>query len=233
LKDVEKRPVPEDGRIVLKASDISVKTTEVNPVTPGNYVMNILFYYVADDGTTKSCEYEIVLNVLYSQSTIEQKFDNMITLLDSEHNGGYEFSGYQWYKNGEPLVGETDNYLFLEDVEVNKNDVYTVELFREGESVGIKCCGLKLDEGTALENVDNMLIDVASNMIEVGDKALVIFEENYTDCVVRWWSTTGIMLGEERVSGDTYLSTTPQQQGVYLLEFVVGDERGVKKVVVK
>lgn len=233
LKDVEKRPVPEDGRIVLKASDISVKTTEINPVTPGNYVMNILFYYVADDGTTKSCEYEIVLNVLYSQSTIEQKFDNMITLLDSEHNGGYEFSGYQWYKNGEPLVGETDNYLFLEDVEVNKNDVYTVELFREGESVGIKCCGLKLDEGTALENVDNMLIDVASNMIEVGDKALVIFEENYTDCVVRWWSTTGIMLGEERVSGDTYLSTTPQQQGVYLLEFVVGDERGVKKVVIK
>ena len=54
---------------------------------------------------------------------------------------------------------------------------------------------------------------------------------------LKMWSgfipRTGIMLGEERVSGDTYLSTTPQQQGVYLLEFVVGDERGVKKVVVK
>ena len=44
------------------------------------------------------------------QSTIEQKFDNMITLLDSEHNGGYEFSGYQWYKNGEPIEGENNTY---------------------------------------------------------------------------------------------------------------------------
>lgn len=234
LKDISKRPLPEDNVIELKASEISDKTGDVNPLIPGEYEMNVVFYYIDENGVEQSCNNAIKLNILYSSKTMEQKFTNLITLLDTEYNGGFDFDYIQWYKNGVPIEGENDTYLYLEEeVDVNSEDVYTVGLIRKGESVEIMSCGLRFDTGVAVENVESIGGDVVSNKINVGSRALVVFEDGYDECIARWWGVAGVLIGEEVVVGDGYLNTTPQRQGVYLLELMLGDERVVRKVVVE
>lgn len=51
------------------------------------------------------------LTVLYPSSVMEQRWDDVICVLTSAYNGGYDFTAFQWYKNGSPLAGETGYYL--------------------------------------------------------------------------------------------------------------------------
>lgn len=232
LKDIAKRPLPEGGKIVLKIADITDKRDSINPIHPGNYDINVVFYYTTDSGVVQSCEHTVALKVLYSVGTIEQKFDNVITLLDADYNGGYEFDYIQWYRNGEPIEGANDTYIYLEEEEINSTDIYSVGLIRKGESEEIMSCGLRLRVGTAVEDVEAIGVDVASNRVKVGESVIVVFEEGYAECVARWWSVTGVKLGEEVVKEEGYLKCTPQLQGIYLLELEMGGERVVRKIVI-
>ena len=131
------------------------------------------------------------------------------------------------------MEGENDTYIYLLDEnEVNSEDVYTVGLVRKGEKEEIMSCGLKFNVGVAVENVEALGVDVVSNRIGVGEKAIVVFEEGYEECVARWWGVAGVMLEEEVIEGEGYLNSTPQCPGVYLLELVVGEERVVRKIVI-
>lgn len=232
LKDIAKRPLPEGGKIVLKATDITDKRDSINPIHPGNYNMNVVFYYTTEDGVIQSCEHTIDLKVLYSVGTIEQKLDNVITLLDTEYNGGYEFDYIQWYKNGEPIEGANGTYIYLEEEELNPVDIYSVGLVRKGESEEVMSCGLRLKVGTAVEYVEQIGVDVVSNRVDVGESVVVVFEDSYAGCVARWWSVTGIQLGEEHLEGDGELRSTPQCQGVYLLELEMGGEKVIRKIII-
>ena len=52
------------------------------------------------------------IEIRYRSSIVEQKWNDVLTLLSPEYNGGYVFSGIQWYKNGQLLDGETRPYLY-------------------------------------------------------------------------------------------------------------------------
>ena len=43
----------------------------------------------------------------YPSSVLQQHWDNFIGVLNQDYNGGYDFIGFQWYKNDKLLVGET------------------------------------------------------------------------------------------------------------------------------
>ena len=94
-------------------------------------------------------------------------------------------------------------------------------------------CGLSFVVGVAVDNVEMFRVDVVANIIGVGDKAVVVFDGGQDECTARWWSVSGVLMSEEIVVGDRTLSSTPQRQGVYLLELVMGDERVVRKVVIE
>ena len=234
LKDISKRSLPDGGVIDLSASEISDKIGGLNPLLPGVYEMDVIFYYTDENGVEQSCTNTVVLNILYSAKTIEQKFGNLMTLLDPENNGGFDFDYVQWYKNGVPMEGENDTYIYvLDENEVNSEDVYTVGLVRKGETEEIMSCGLSFVVGVAVDNVEMFRVDVVANIIGVGDKAVVVFDGGQEECTARWWSVSGVLMSEEIVVGDRILSSTPQRQGVYLLELVMGDERVVRKVVIE
>lgn len=234
FKDTEIKPLPEIGIIVLEYSDISNKETTINPICPGFYKMNVIFYYNTEDEKVQSCEHVINLNVLYStEGTIVQKFSNLITLLDSENNGGYEFDYCQWYKNGVAIEGENDTYIYLNEEEVNMSDVYTVGLIRKGETEEILCCGLQLTPGTSVNDVKEGMLDVVSNVVNSGEYVVLLSENGYETCSVKWWNISGLLIGEEIVSDNGILRSTPLQQGVYLLEIEMGDIVEMKKIFVK
>jgi len=87
--------------------------------------------------------------------------------------------------------------------------------------------------GTPVDNVEGDKIGLASNVVSVGESAVLLFEEGYDECNIRWWSVAGVLMGEESNVEQGVIKTTPQVQGVYLLEVRVGDVVEVKKIIVK
>ena len=233
LKDIGVRELPADGRIMLLTSDLTDNRSEINPIRPDKYSMKVVFYYTTDKGEETTCTHEVELNVLYASSTMVQKFDNLLALMDKEHNGGYGFEYYQWYRNGIPLEGENGTYLYLDGYDLNTNDIYTVGLTREGESVEIMTCGLRLKSGVPVDNVDYIDVELLSNVIESGENAIVLLLDEYVDCVVRCWTTTGVLIGEDMVGTNGVISVTPRQQGVYVLEIELNKRRLWRKIIVK
>lgn len=52
-------------------------------------------------------EPEPCLDVVY------QRWDDVLSVKNSNYNGGYEFSAFQWYRNGEPIPGAEKSYLVM------------------------------------------------------------------------------------------------------------------------
>ncbi|MDE7338252.1 MAG: hypothetical protein K2M92_03080, partial [Bacteroidales bacterium] len=77
--------------------------------------------YVAEDALT--------FEIPYPSNIIVQKWNDVLAVLSSEYNGGYEFSGYQWLRNGEPMEGETRPYYYAKPY-LRSGDIYAVLLER-------------------------------------------------------------------------------------------------------
>jgi hypothetical protein len=220
------------GRLVLTTADLTDSKEAVNPVRPGRYEMRVIFYYKTDDGTLESCVHKVELNVMYAAATIAQKFDNLLVLLDSDNNGGYTFSHYQWYENGQPIEGETTTYLYLDEIGPKPGATYAVGLVRDGETEEIMTCWFRMNNGTPVDDVTSEEIGLASNVVAVGERVLVLMESGI-ECVVRCWTSTGILLGTENLTEGGELTITPQQQGVYVLDIEQGGKRTLQKIVIK
>ncbi|MBR1631580.1 MAG: PKD domain-containing protein [Paludibacteraceae bacterium] len=50
--------------------------------------------------------------LLYPADVLEQGWMDAVLVLTHDYNGGYDFTGFQWYKNGQMLSGETGPYLY-------------------------------------------------------------------------------------------------------------------------
>ena len=114
--------------------------TEVNipfaaDITPGHYTVTFSFYQFC-------CGTHVVtrgIDVRYRSSIVEQKWNDVLTLLSPKYNGGFEFTAYQWYKDGLPILGENNSYLYQP---LDLNSTYYVELTR-ADGVVIATCPIQ------------------------------------------------------------------------------------------
>lgn len=88
---------------------------------------------------------DTIFNLLYPSWIHEQHWNDGIVLYNEKYNGGYEYSHYQWYQNGEPIVGQTKEYLYLpEQLLLNEkgdcNNYYQVLLTRESDGYSTFTC---------------------------------------------------------------------------------------------
>lgn len=66
------------------------------------------------------------------RETIVQRWNDVLGIRNANYNdGGHTFTAYQWYKNDEPLTGETRSYLYVANDTLNTADIYTCLLTRE------------------------------------------------------------------------------------------------------
>ena len=86
--------------------------------------------------TIKMFEKDVAVDVYYPSTIMEQRWDDVICVLTNSYNGGYDFVEYQWYKNGEALVGETGYYL-NQPLEVGAE--YSVRLTEEDGRQQMSC----------------------------------------------------------------------------------------------
>ena len=101
-------------------------------ITPGVYQAEITFYQFCCGPYTQIRDIEI----RYRSSIVEQKWNDVLTVLSPKYNGGFEFTAFQWYKDDQPLIGETHSYLYQP---LDQNATYYVELTRADGLVMTTC----------------------------------------------------------------------------------------------
>lgn len=107
---------------------------------PGYYQAEVAF----NNGICASdslMTYAFEMEMRYPAWITQQHWNDAILLMDSTLNGGYVFSAYQWYRNGEILYGQTRPYLFEPEWLVDGAE-YTVALTRVDDQVTVMTCPL-------------------------------------------------------------------------------------------
>lgn len=179
-------------------------------VLPGTYHVQLEFYQ------HKACSNQIFeqdIDILYSASIIEQKWNNVLALLNSKYNGGYTFTAYQWYKNGEPIAGETGSYLH-QDLDMTAD--YSVLLCREN-GVFVQTCPFRPTPHTDIDiNPLPTLAHISQNLPIRNNKEKPIVKTTIYDAI-------GEIKSAISVTGDTSYITAPASAGHYIVHITYQD----------
>jgi hypothetical protein len=118
--------------VIYDYSQSTIAIPYPETITPGVYRVKMKFYQFCCGIYTEEHEFEI----RYRSSIVEQKWNDVLTVLSPKYNGGFEFTAFQWYKDGMPLDGETHSYLYQP---LDMNAIYYVELTRADGLVMTTC----------------------------------------------------------------------------------------------
>lgn len=113
LQDVIDAPFP-GGNIITVDLPVSTdslyhdgKQPRNSYITPGEYTMQVQLL----NGACQSQVITTTLHILYPAWIMQQNWQDVVAVLDSYHNGGYEFRNFYWTLNGNPLTNATP-YLY-------------------------------------------------------------------------------------------------------------------------
>lgn len=133
-------PLIDTNDTVLQVATSSLK--------PGSYNARISVYDTICDQTL-TWDYNLL--VYYPSNIFKLKFGNVFAVYLSAFNGGYEFTGYQWYKDGQPIEGATSSIYHTEEP-FPAGATYYVLLTRK-DGVVLPSCEQTIPEATDGSNV--------------------------------------------------------------------------------
>ena len=170
-------------------------------ITPAVYQAEITFYQFCCGPYTQVRDIEI----RYRSSIVEQKWNDVLTLLSPKYNGGYEFMAFQWYKDDMPIEGETHSYLY-QDLDVNS--IYYVELTRPDGTKMTTC---------PIQPVYHEQQTPYPTIVQVGQHMPIYMEQAATI----WYYTISGQLYSTFTLPQGYTSLpTPGQTGAYIIRSV-------------
>lgn len=209
FEDVLNTPINNDD--LNKYASVSIPRL----VRPGNYEADLVFHDV--NCLDNDLVFTVKFIIYYPSSIIEQKWNDVLAVLNKKYNGGYTFSSFQWYKNGEPIEGATGSYYYLNDGSYfNPNDVYRVDLVRLEDDYSISTCPIipefRLEDSSVYPTLVN------------GGGSVYVTTKN-TGGQIRLWDSMGQLrknLFVEKDSNTTIIM--PMQKGIYLVEILLEDQ---------
>lgn len=80
-----------------------------NTIRPNRYRVQLEFFQARACGNQI---FTLEFDMQYQSSIIEQKWNDVLAVLNEKYNGGYTFATFQWYKDDQPIEGETGAYLY-------------------------------------------------------------------------------------------------------------------------
>lgn len=200
----------------------AVKVTLPDSVRPDRYAVDIALW----DYTCGWQVHDVPFAVLYPSGIIRQKWNNVLALLNSTYNGGYEFSSFRWYRNGVMIGGADGSYLYLGDgVAFAVGDEYRAELTRSDDGVTLMTCPLYPEARN-----DTFPYPVATS-VPAGSKVKVN-EVDSDDVEAVLWSVGGTCCSSQRLSSSSPYFVAPQTGGVYILRIGVSGRYKLYKVLV-
>lgn len=174
-------------------------------ITPGHYTATITFYQFC---CGKHIE-QRAIDVRYMSSIVEQKWNDVLTLLAPAHNGGYEFLDYQWFKNNEPLLGENHSYLYQP---LDTTAEYYVVVTRK-DSVQIATC--------PIQPVYHEQQSKYPSVVKAGQKMRMYMAQETT---IWYYTVSGQLYSTFTMPKGHGMMDVPNTPGVYVLRAV--DKQG-------
>lgn len=170
-------------------------------IKPGYYTATFTFYQFCC-GTYVE---QRPVDIHYSRAIVEQKWNDVLTVLAPNYNGGFEFVGFQWYKNGQPLEGETHSYIYQP---LDFDATYYVVLTRS-DSTSIATC--------PITPVYHEQQTPYPTIVPSGQRIPMYMERSATV----WYYTVSGQLYSTFEMPQGYASLlTPNQKGAYILKSV-------------
>lgn len=77
--------------------------------------------------------------VQHPATMIQQRWSDVLGVLNAENNGGHTFTGYQWYEDGIAIAGATEPYLYMPEG-LKMGAMYCVELTEEDAPRAVMSC---------------------------------------------------------------------------------------------
>lgn len=151
---------------------------------------------------------QVVIQINYSSSILAQK-DGIIALLNDSLNGGFFFSEYSWYRNGELIEGADQSYLIVNDNDLGAQ--YTAVLTRESDGLKLPVCPILYDGAMGVETPMLSNVIVYPTIVAPGQKITINADTE--------WILMD-MLGRivMPASSDKQMMA-PLQQGIYMFVF--------------
>ena len=101
------------------------------------------FRLVLDNGfcqrPNEDCFTDSTFVMSYPAWLTEQRYGDIIALLNDRYNGGYTWTEYQWFHGDTMLIGQTQPYLYV-PTGLIVGDQYHVRLTRTGETTDFQTC---------------------------------------------------------------------------------------------
>ena len=141
--------------------------------TPGHYTGKL----IVEDANCDTKEFTLHFTVNYPSDIFLFKFNNVLAVYQ---NKGYDFTAYQWYRNGEPVEGATSSILYLgEGISFKEGDIVYVVLTDKSGMVLPSCAQIieklpPLDDNTNNAPAQKVLINNKFRIIK-GDMTFDIY----------------------------------------------------------
>lgn len=168
--------------------------------------------------------------IRYASDIFRQKWYDVLVVPKKDYNGGFDFTSYQWMKDGKPIAGATGAWYYVpdygEETELDPNAEYSVVLTRS-DGTTIESCSRKIEpkpeEEPALVNIHPTLLLPNDNINILADG----------ECTVELYNTLGVKQGQVSFVGETQLPA-PARSGMYILHITLKDgSRHNQQIVVK
>jgi len=193
--------VPADGTPIRVPIPLDVR--------PNHYDMTIVF----EDLICEDIEVPVSFTVNYPSHIIQQRWNNLLFVLNAAHNDGFEFSAFQWYKNDELIIGATRSYLHVPEG-LDMQAEYRVELTRVGDNFSVFTCPVS---PYWVENVTMTLVNIAP---QGGTFQL----NSSLSGMAQIFNLTGILVSEQLIHEGQNLLNAPNRAGYYLLKVTLENQ---------
>lgn len=130
--------VNSDSDVAVKINGMAQNPYTVNLSNNGDNIITIVV--TAQNGNSKTCTLTIN-KPLPLQQVVVTRWNNTLTVINNPaENGGYSFTSYQWYRNGEPLSAGQSWSAGSQGEALNNTDKFYVALTAEGISGKLQTC---------------------------------------------------------------------------------------------
>ena len=213
-------PVAQADQVEGVIYDLEIPTpvfaARENYPRPGHYNASIGFTNgVCRDDSLMKYTIDVVVN--YPAWIIEQRFGDVIAILNDEKNGGYTWTEYQWYQGDTKLQGQTQPYLYI-PTGLEVGEEYYVVLSREGDKESFATCPIIIKaDPTANKPMPTMgYLSVVPTCVPVNYPYANILSRH--PGTYRISTTDGILVREGSFKADVTQISIPTTAGMYVVQ---------------
>lgn len=201
-------------------SNVTIRDNTLFIPMPDSVIPNV--YTVKLDFGPQSCGQEgeeTKVSIYYSREVLAQRWNDVLAVKNEDYNGGgYQFVSFQWYKNGDPIVGATSSILYVPEG-LDLSAEYSVLLTRLSDNVTLMSCVADLADLSSAINSEYVVISNDYKNVEI---------DATNEARLNIWSVGGVKVGEYNILEGRNTIDIKGLVGLYIFEFI--DENNFQEI---